>query len=36
MDYDYSSDIWSLGLILYELATGNYPYNLNQSYIEIL
>ncbi len=33
-DYSYSSDIWSLGLIVYELATGQFPYKFSQYYIE--
>jgi serine/threonine protein kinase len=33
-DYSYSSDIWSLGLVVYELATGLFPYNFSKVYIE--
>lgn len=30
-EYDYKSDIWGFGLIMYELATGNSPYkNLSE------
>jgi serine/threonine protein kinase len=29
LNYNYSSDLWSLGLVLYELSTGKYPYSLN-------
>lgn len=36
LEYNYSSDLWSLGLILYELSTGKYPYPLNGGYIEII
>ena len=25
-EYSYSSDVWSLGLIIYEMATGIFPY----------
>jgi serine/threonine protein kinase len=33
-DYSYSSDVWSLGLIVYELATGQFPYIFSKYYIE--
>lgn len=33
-DYSYSSDVWSLGLIVYELATGQFPYLFSKYYIE--
>ena len=33
-EYSYSSDIWSLGLVIYELATGSFPYNFSKVYIE--
>jgi serine/threonine protein kinase len=33
-DYSYSSDVWSLGLIVYELATGQFPYVFSKYYIE--
>lgn len=36
LEYEYSSDLWSLGLILYEMATGKYPYPLNLSFIEVI
>ena len=36
LEYEYSSDLWSLGLILYELSTGKYPYPLNLSFIEVI
>ncbi|OQR88096.1 mitogen-activated protein kinase kinase [Achlya hypogyna] len=32
--YNYTSDIWSLGLVLLEAATGRYPYDGCVSYIE--
>lgn len=35
-EYEYSSDLWSLGLILYELSTGKYPYPLNLGFIEVI
>jgi serine/threonine protein kinase len=33
-EYSYSSDIWSLGLIVYELATGVFPYVFSKIYLE--
>lgn len=34
-DYSYPSDIWSLGVVLIEFATGEYPYQAPSSYIEL-
>ncbi|KAL1515893.1 hypothetical protein AB1Y20_002507 [Prymnesium parvum] len=34
--YSYSADIWALGLILLELATGKYPYPKPDSYFQLL
>lgn len=31
-DYSYSADIWSLGLVCYELASGQYPYGSVSSF----
>ena len=31
--YDYASDVWSLGIILIEACTGEYPYSGGDSYI---
>lgn len=33
--YSYSSDIWSLGLVLMEAATGVYPYPKHKTCIEV-
>ncbi len=33
-EYSYSSDIWSLGLIVYELATGIFPYKFSNVLID--
>ncbi|CAK4628741.1 unnamed protein product [Aphanomyces euteiches] len=33
--YDFASDIWSLGLVLVECATGAYPYDDCHSYIDV-
>jgi len=33
-EYSYSSDIWSLGLIVFEMATGIFPYNFSKVFIE--
>ena len=31
--YSYSSDIWSLGLVIYELATGKEPYGEGDDFL---
>jgi len=33
-EYSYSSDLWSLGLIVYEMATGVFPYIFSKVFIE--
>ena len=33
--YSFPADIWSLGLVLIEAATGHYPYPLAENYIEM-
>ncbi|CAD8184750.1 unnamed protein product [Paramecium octaurelia] len=38
-NYSYASDIWSLGLIIYEMATGKHPYsvsNKQMTYIQMI
>jgi serine/threonine protein kinase len=34
--YNHLSDIWSFGIMIYELATGKYPYTSTKTYIEML
>lgn len=34
--YNHLSDIWSFGIVLYELSVGKYPYAFAKSYIEML
>lgn len=34
-DYSYPSDVWSLGLIIYELATGEYAYPECKTFIDM-
>jgi serine/threonine protein kinase len=33
--YSFSSDIWSIGMILYEMVTGKYPYPHEDAFMEI-
>lgn len=33
--YSYASDIWSLGIVLIQCATGEYPYPETSTYIEV-
>ena len=32
-EYSYPSDIWSVGLVVYELATGKYPYGEGNDFL---
>eukprot|EP00743_Colponemidia_sp_Colp-15_P004194 GILK01004524.1.p1 GENE.GILK01004524.1~~GILK01004524.1.p1 ORF type:complete len:343 (-),score=56.17 GILK01004524.1:116-1144(-) len=34
--YNYSSDVWSLGMIVVELAQGRYPYKSAKNYLEVV
>ena len=36
LPYQYSSDVWSLGIVLIECATGVYPYNDATTYIDMV
>lgn len=36
LTYSYTSDIWSLGLIIIELCTGKYPFGAQRTYIELI
>ena len=35
-NYDFSSDIWSLGLVVLECATGMYPYPKQETCIDMI
>lgn len=34
--YNSLSDIWSFGILLYELASAEFPYNNHKNYIELM
>lgn len=33
--YSYNSDIWGLGIIIYQLITGKYPYPVCNTFLEL-
>lgn len=34
-DYSFPSDVWSMGIILYEMVTKTYPYRLDGSFVDL-